>query len=68
VRRVVARVAEVSRSILDHTTIADALAGVASNNETVTPIVQGSLSRPSPRRTLKRGASRISTIAQIKTG
>jgi Rrf2 family protein len=51
VRRVFARVAEESRSILDQTTIADALAEVRSDNEAVTPMVPASLSRPSPRRT-----------------
>ena len=51
VRRVFARVAEESRSILDHTTIADALAEIGSHNEAITPIVQASLLRPSPRRT-----------------
>jgi len=51
VRRVFARVAEESRSILDQTTIANALAEVRSDNEAVTPMVPASLSRPSPRRT-----------------
>ena len=51
VRRVFARVAEESRSILDHTTIADALGEIGSHNEAITPIVQASLLRPSPRRT-----------------
>jgi Rrf2 family protein len=51
VRRVFARVVGESRSILDQTTIADALAEVRSDNEAVTPMVPASLSRPSPRRT-----------------